>query len=258
MSNDAVLLEKDGAIATITVNRPDVLNAINYDVFDGLEAAVEDVAQDKSVRVVVITGAGEKAFVAGADISILETLDPFTGQEYCQRGQAVYSKIEKLGKPVIGKINGYALGGGCELAMVCDFRIASTKARFGLPETGLGVIPGFGGTQRLPRIVGVGVAKEMIMTGDRIRADRAYEVGLVNKVVEPEELDSTVKEIAEKIAARSASALKYAKASINDGLQMDLDTAVEMESVQFAVSFAAPDRVEGLSAFLEKRTPEFE
>ncbi|MDP9800755.1 enoyl-CoA hydratase [Arcanobacterium wilhelmae] len=254
---NSVLVEVEGPIATIVINRPEVLNAINYDVLDGLEAAIDQVAADDGVRVVIVTGAGERSFVAGADIALLQDMDPFAGKAYCERGQAVYSKLEKLPKPVIAAINGFALGGGSELALACDIRIASSKAKFGLPEVGLGVIPGFGGTQRLPRLIGVGYAKELILTGEIIRADRAAQIGLVNRVVEPEELTATVRELAQAIASKSSVALSFAKDSINRGIQMDLDTAIAMEAVQFAVAFSSDDRAEGIGAFLAKRTPDF-
>lgn len=257
MSEDVVLLETKGKIATITINRPSVLNAINYDVLDGLAEAIEQMEKNNDISVVIIKGGGNKAFVAGADISILNSFDAFSSKAYCETGQNLFNKIEALGKAVIACINGFALGGGCELAMACDIRIASEKSKFALPEVTLGVIPGFGGTQKLPRLVGVGHAKQMMFTGKPINAQRAKEIGLVNEVVEEEKLEDYCQQLAETIAANSSVAIRFCKASTNEGMQMELHKAIAQEAVQFAVNFTSPDRVEGINAFMEKRRPQF-
>lgn len=257
MSTDVVLLDVNEGIATITINRPEVLNAINYDVLNGLSNAIDQVAADAAVKVVLIKGAGDRAFVAGADISILNDFDAFSGKQYCETGQALFARIEALPKPVIACVNGYAFGGGCELALACDLRIASAKAKLALPEVTLGVIPGFGGTQRLPRLVGTGHAKQLIFTGKPVTAEQALTIGLVNEVVAPEELDARCLELATTITQNSAVAISFAKAAINEGMQMELHRAIAAEAVQFAVNFTSPDRVEGITAFLEKRKPSF-
>lgn len=257
MDEKVVLLETEGKIAYITINRPKVLNAINNDVLDGLAEAIDAVEKNDDVSVVIIKGAGNKAFVAGADISILNSFDAFSGKEYCETGQNLYNRIESLGKAVIACINGFAFGGGCELAMACDIRVASEKSKFALPEVGLGVIPGFGGTQRLPRLVGVGNAKQMMFTGKPINAQKAKEIGLVNEVVEEEKLEEHCKQLGETIAGNSAVAIRFCKAATNEGMQMELQKAIAQEAVQFAVNFTSPDRVEGINAFMEKRKPNF-
>lgn len=257
MEEKVVLLETEGKIAYITINRPKVLNAINYDVLNGLNEAIDEVEGNSDVSVVIIKGAGDRAFVAGADISILNTFDAISMKKYTDTGQSLFNRIEALGKVVIASINGFAFGGGCELALACDIRIASTKSKFALPEVTLGVIPGFGGTQRLPRLVGIGVAKEMMFTGKPINAQKAKEIGLVNEVVEEEKLAVYCKELAETIAANSAVAISFCKASINEGMQMELHKAIAHESIQSAVNFTSPDRVEGINAFMEKRKPVF-
>ncbi len=257
MDNDVVLFETVGPIATITINRPEVLNAINYAVLDGIDAALDRIESDAEIKVVIIRGAGDRAFIAGADIGVLATFDAFSSKAYCERGQAVTNRIEGLDRPVIAAINGFALGGGCEVAMVCDIRIATHKSKFALPEVTLGVIPGFGGTQRLPRLVGTGIAKQMIFTGKTIDAARAHQIGLVNEVVAEEELDATVMTMAEMIARNSAVAISFAKATVNAGVEMELHRAIAHEAVQFAVNFTSPDSAEGIAAFLEKRRPAF-
>ncbi len=209
------------------------------------------------VAVVVIKGAGDRAFVAGADIAELATFDAFSAKAYCERGQEILNRIEALSKPVIAQINGFALGGGCELAMACDIRVASEVSKFALPEVTLGVIPGFGGTQRLPRLVGAGIAKQMVYTGKTIDAQRAYQIGLVNEVLPVEELEAGVQKLAQTIARNSAVAIRFAKAAINEGLEMELHRAIAQEATQFAVNFTSADRVEGIAAFLEKRRPTF-
>lgn len=257
MEEKTVLFEKEGKIAYLTINRPKVLNAINYDVLDELNEAIEKIEQDKDISVIIIKGAGSKAFVAGADIGILNDFDAFSAKKYVETGQNLFNKIEAMGKVVIAAINGFALGGGCELALACDIRIASDKSKFGLPEVGLGVIPGFAGTQRLPRLVGVAHAKEMMFTGRTIDAQRAKDIGLVNHIVEEDKLMDFCKELAETIAAKSSVAISFCKASINEGMQMELKRAIAHEAALFSVCFTSPDRVEGINAFMEKRKAVF-
>lgn len=250
-----VLVERDGGIATITVNRPKALNALNTQTLDELKEAFTTL--DEDVRVVILTGAGEKSFVAGADIVEMSKLDALQGREHARKGHELCSLIEKSPRVVIGAINGFALGGGNELAMACDIRIGSTKAKFGQPEVGLGIPPGFGGTQRLPRLVGKSIAKEIIFTGDMIDAQEAYRIGLINKVCEPDKLMARAKEMAEKILTRSFNAVKVAKRGIDNGMNMDDESAFFYEAELFGICFATEDQKEGMSAFIEKREPNF-
>lgn len=254
-----IKLTRDGMIATITIDRPHVLNAIRYHTMREIDDALDAVESDKSVRIVVVTGAGTKAFVSGGDISImangLQYIDTLTE---VPKGQDVCSRIESFPKPVIARINGYALGGGTEIALCCDIRIAADTAKMGLPEIKLGIIPGYGGTQRLPRLIGVGRAKELILTGDHIPAHRALEYGLVNRVVPMAELDHAVAEVAHKMASCGPVALHMAKTAINNGLQADMRTALELEARCYSLCFATEDRIEGMNAFMEKRKPRFQ
>jgi enoyl-CoA hydratase len=258
MSYEDIRLEKSGSVATITIDRPQVLNAIRFQTMLEIQQALRDIETDESIRVVVLTGAGEKAFISGGDISIMAR-----GQGYIEtltevpKGQAICSEIENFPKPVIARINGIALGGGTEVALSCDIRIAAETAILGLPEIKLGIIPGYGGTQRLPRLVGMGKAKELIFTGDPISAQEALNIGLVNQVVAPEQLDAAVEKICQKIAARGPVALHMAKVALNNGAQADLRTALEIEARCFSLCFGTQDRVEGMNAFLEKRKPDF-
>lgn len=248
--------EVKNGIAYITVNRPDALNALSRKVLSELQKVFETVENDPEAKVAIITGEG-RAFVAGADISQMVDLTGLEGQEMMKQGAAVMNYIENVGKPVIAAVNGFALGGGCELAMSCDIRIASEKARFGQPEVNLGIIPGFGGTQRLPRLVGKGMGKYMIMTADYIEADEALRIGLVEKVVPHEELIPTCKEIAEKIMSKAPVAVKAAKTAINNGIMLDVAAGVAMEGEACGAPFCSEDRIEGMKAFLEKRKAEF-
>lgn len=257
MYNNTVLLEIEGKIAWITMNRPKVLNCINMDVLDELNEVIDAVAADGGVAVVIIKGAGDRAFVSGADIGYVGSLDVFGSKQYVEYGQRVFRKLEQMRKVVIAAINGYALGGGCELALACDIRIATAKSKFALPEVGLGMIPGFAGTQRLPRLVGAAHAKMMIYTGEQITADRAREIGLVSEVVEESALMSYCRELAESILKNSPVAVGMAKTSINEGLPLDPIRGMEHEAAVFAVNFASADRVEGIRAFMEKRKPNF-
>ncbi|WP_027626669.1 short-chain-enoyl-CoA hydratase [Clostridium lundense] len=247
-----VILEKDGKIAIVTINRPNALNALNSETLKELDIVVDTLANDDEVLAVVLTGAG-KAFVAGADITEMKDLNTVQGRRFGILGNKVFRKLETLEKPVIAAVNGFALGGGCEISMACDIRIASQKAKFGQPESGLGITPGFGGTQRLPRLVGMGMAKQLIYTGDIINAEEALRIGLVNKVVEPEKLMDEAKEMANKIANNAPIAVTLCKAAINKGMQCDIDTAIAYEAEVFGECFATEDQKEGMTAFVEKR-----
>lgn len=251
-----ILLEKDGHITLITLNRPEVRNALDPQTWAEIRGAIRKCSFDRDVRVVIITGTGGKAFASGADIRSLrdrQTLETFNSE-----AQESLNDIENLGKPVIAAIDGFALGGGCELAMACDIRIATTRSKFGQPEVNLGIIPGAGGTQRLQRLVGVGKAKELIFTGEIISAQEAREIGLVNKVVEqPEALLPAAKEMAQKIIAKGPVAVSLAKMAINVGTNTDINSGLLFEKVAQAIAFSTDDRIEGTTAFLEKRQPEF-
>ena len=252
-----VLLEVADGLATITVNRPKALNALNTATLNELKDAALAAEADPTVSVVIITGAGEKSFVAGADIAQMRDLSPLEGRKMTMLGQAVFATIENLTKPVIAAVNGFALGGGCELAMACDIRVASTNAKFGQPEVNLGIIPGFAGTQRLARLIGKGRAKYYIFTGYMMTAAEAYDLGLVDKVVEPAALLDTCREIAKTIIAKAPVAVMMAKKAINHGLDMDLASGVAYEAEAYTTCFATADRVEGMTAFLEKRAAKF-
>lgn len=250
------LENKGEGVALLTISRPEALNAMNGAMLDELRAAVEQVDNDDSVRVLVITGAG-KAFVAGADIAYMQQLTPQQAKEWSEKGQGVLDAIEGMKKPVIAAVNGYALGGGTELALACDIRVASEQAVFGQPEVKLGMIAGFGGTQRLPRLVGPGKAKEMLFTGDRYSAQAAYEMGLVNKVVPAGELLDHCMDMARTIASRGALAVRLTKEAVNHGQDLDLDKALHLESSLYAVVFSSDEPCEGCGAFLEKREPKW-
>ncbi|MDD2463968.1 MAG: enoyl-CoA hydratase-related protein [Desulfobulbus sp.] len=240
-------------IAILTFNRPKALNALNTSLLEELSHALHTIKADESIRVLVLTGAGEKAFIAGADISEINTLSPLGAKKFAQIGQDVISQLQGLNIPVIAAVNGYALGGGCEMALACDFIYASEKAIFGLPEISLGVIPGFGGTQRLPRLIGANMAKEMIFTGKHITAAEAKEIGLVNKIFAPEELVIAAADTAKLIASKGKASLCAAKQTVNQGLNTDLKTGLAIERDAFALMLASPDAKEGTGAFLEKR-----
>lgn len=252
-----ILLEKENDIAVLTINRPKVLNALNSETLQEIDAAMDQLENDADVRVVIITGAGDKAFVAGADIAFMQTLKPLEARKFARLGQNVFSKIENLSKPVIAAINGFALGGGCELSMACDIRIAAENAKLGQPEVNLGLIAGFGGTQRLTRLVNPGLAKEILFTADMYNAEAAHRMGLVNHVVPTGELMDFCKSMAKRIAARGPVAVQLTKEAINEGLEMDLEKAFRHEADLFGVVFATEDRDEGISSFLGKKKPEF-
>ena len=251
-----ILLEKKDRIAKITINKPKVLNALDLEVLEELSCAVKDIKEDSEVRGVIITGAG-RAFVAGADISTMLGNTPLESKKFVDKGQKVFSEIENLKKPTIAAINGFALGGGLELALACDIRIASDNAKLGLPEVSLGIMPGWGGTQRLPRIVGIGLAKEIILTGNPINAERAEKIGLLNKVVAPEDLESSAIEMLEQIISRGPIAIGSAISAINMSLDVNLDSGLAYEKSMFSLCFSTEDSEEGISAFLEKKKPEF-
>ena len=257
MTYETLLVEINDGIATITVNRPSAMNAMTLNTLQELGAAVQDLSDSPAVRAVIITGAGEKAFIAGGDIAMLRELGPQEARALAHLAQGVCNAIEQSPKPFIAAINGYALGGGCELAMSCDIRLAADTARFGQPEVNIGTLPGFGGSQRLPRLVGKGRALEMVLTGDMIDAQEAYRIGLVNKVVPRTELLDAARSLALKLASKSLVALKLCKEAVVNGVEMDLRRACGYEAELFALSFATNDQKEGMSAFLEKRAPVF-
>jgi enoyl-CoA hydratase/carnithine racemase len=252
-----LLIERDGPIAIITVNRPKVLNALNSQTMDELRRAMLSFRYDDSVRAVVITGAGEKAFIAGADINELAVQSPTSGRDHAMRGQHVLDLIENLGKPVIAAINGYALGGGCELAMACTIRIAADTAKIGQPEINLGLIPGYAGSQRLPRLIGAGRALELLLTGEQITAPEAHRLGLVNRVVPAANLLAEARTLAAALAAKAPIAVRYIIDSVHKGLQMSFGDAQVFEATLFGLVASTEDMREGTRAFLEKRKPEF-
>jgi enoyl-CoA hydratase len=257
MAYENVLLDREERVAILTINRPKALNALNNDTLLEIKSAVLEVKEDSGIDLLIITGAGDKAFVAGADISFMQNLSAMEGRTFGALGQEVFRMIEALEKPVIAAVNGFALGGGCELAMCCDFRIASTSAKFGQPEVGLGITPGFGGTQRLPRLVGTGMAKQMLYTADAIDAKEALRIGLVNSLVEPEELMDFVRKIAKRILSKGQVAVRLSKVAANEGMQTDIDRGMTIEADVFGLCFATSDQKEGMTAFVEKRKPQF-
>jgi len=257
MTFDNLLYEVSDGIATVTVNRPKALNALNAATLKDLVSCFAGIAEDAAVKVVILTGSGEKAFVAGADISEMQPLDAVTAREFARLGHQLAAAIEALPKPVIAAVNGFALGGGCELSLCCDIRLAGENAKFGQPEVNLGVIPGFGGTQRLARLVGKGLAAELIMTGDMIDAAEAHRLGLANKVYPLAELLPAAQKMAAKIASKGLVAVAFAKAALRDGLETDLARACAHEADLFGLCFATDDQKEGMQAFLEKRPAAF-
>src|SRR6201984_2054381 len=257
MTFSNILFEKKNAIAYVTVNRPKVLNALNMATMEELRAAFHDIKNDKGIRVVILTGAGEKAFIAGADISELAKHDAVSGKGYTHRGQSVLNLIENLGKPVIACINGFALGGGCEIAMAWPMRLASDNAKLGQPEVKLGIIPGYGGTQRLPRLVGKGIAMQLLLAGEMISAAEAHRIGLVNEVTAPADLIARAEAIGQKIIANAPLAVQYTMEAVNKGLEMTLAEGLFLEATLFSVACATEDKKEGTSAFLDKRVAQF-
>lgn len=258
MSYENILVDIDGAVAVVQINRPKVLNALNPETLTELLAAFTALEANEQVGAIILTGAGDKAFIAGADISRMPALSAMEGVQFAELGQRLTEYMELMGKPIIAAVNGFALGGGTELAMACDFIYASPKARFGQPEINLGIIPGFGGTQRLPRLIGEGRAMEWVLTGDTYKADEAYRVGLVNKVVGPDEdVLEAAKATAAKIASKGGVAVAQAKKALHRGLQVDLPSGLFIELQAFGLVCSTEDKNEGTTAFLEKRKPEF-
>ncbi|MCB8816861.1 enoyl-CoA hydratase/isomerase family protein [Desulfosporosinus shakirovi] len=256
MTYEAIQVSKENGVATITLNRPP-MNPLNTQIFKELTQAINGLQSDISVRAVIMTGSGDKAFAAGADVTEMANLTPVEVYNFCQDSQIAFKRIENLGKPVIAAINGLALGGGCELALCCDFRVAADTAKFGQPEIGLGIIPGAGGTQRLPRLIGAAKAKELIFLGDIIDASAALSFGLVNKVVPTESLLEEAQKLAKRLSSKPAVAMAMAKSAINTGLNLDISSALTLEIQCFVTAFASDDRKEGIGAFMEKRKPNF-
>ena len=253
MTFENLLIERDGAVAILTFNRPKVLNALNTQTLTELSSALAAFKDDAEIRAVVVTGSGEKSFIAGADINELAVQTPIEGKEHARRGQLIFDAIENLGKPVIAAVNGFALGGGCELAMACTIRLAADTARFGQPEINLGIIPGYAGSQRLPRLVGKGIALEILLTGDMISAARAFEIGLVNRVVPAAELMTEAKKLAQALASKAPIATRYIIEAVNQGLDAPLTVGQYVETALFGAIASSADMKEGTKAFLEKR-----
>jgi len=257
MAYENMIFEIQDTIALITFNRPKALNALNGALIDELSDALDTVAGNEDIKVLILTGAGDKSFVAGADISELATFNSLQAKLFSEKGQTAIFKLEELSIPVIAAVNGFALGGGSEIALACDFIYASDNAKFGLPEITLGIIPGFGGTQRLPRLIGQNAAKELIFTGNMISAAEAKTLGLVNRVCSQEELMAQVQKTAQTIASRGRVSLRAAKQAVNRGMNVDIVTGCHIEVEAFSVCMASPDAKEGTTAFLEKRKAEF-
>jgi enoyl-CoA hydratase len=255
MTYETLLLERSDAYAVVTLNRPKVMNALNRALFTELEDAFIALANDRSMRVIILTGAGEKAFAAGADISELATLTAVEGQDLARRGQDVFRKIETCGKPVIAAIQGFALGGGCELAMACTLRIASERARLGQPEVKLGLVPGYGGTQRLPRLVGKSAALKLLLTGDMVAAEEAFRIGLVDEVVPAEALMARAETLARAIAQHAPLAVAGCLRAVEGGYDLPIEAGLELEASLFGLTCSTEDKAEGTRAFLEKRAP---
>lgn len=257
MGFENLLMETTEGVATVTVNRPGALNSLTLETLEELATAVDEISRNADIRVAILTGAGSKAFVAGADIAMMQAMSPLAARNMALLAHAIFAAIERSGKPFIAAVNGYALGGGCELAMACDIRLASETARFGQPEVNLGIIPGFGGTQRLARLVGKGRALEIILSGEMLDAQEAHRIGLVNRVVAQGELLAEARQLARKIAAKGLVALQLCKTAIGNGLEMDLAKGCAYEAELFACCFSTTDQKEGMSAFLEKRAAVF-
>jgi len=258
MGYENLIVERDDAVLIITINRPTVLNALNGQVLDELSDAINQARADDGVRALVLTGAGEKAFVAGADIKELAVQTPVTGREHARKGQALFDRIERLGKPVIAAVNGFALGGGCELAMACTIRLAADTAKFGQPEINLGLLPGYAGSQRLPRLVGRGRALELLLTGAQITAEEAWRIGLVNRVVPAAQLAAEARTLARTLASKPAVAVRYILDAVASGLDMSFADAQDYEATLFGLVATTEDMREGTTAFIEKRKPTFQ
>ena len=257
MAFENLIVDRDGAVSTITINRPKVLNALNGPTLDELGAAIDDARRDDSLRVIILTGAGDRAFVAGADIRELAVQTPVGGREHARRGQALFDRIERLGKPVIAAVNGFALGGGCELAMACTIRLAADTAKLGQPEINLGLLPGYAGSQRLPRLVGRGRALELLLLGHQISAEEAWRIGLVNRVVPAAQLMTEAQTLAHALATKPPVAVRYILEAVASGLDMRFADAEDYEATLFGLVSTTEDMREGTAAFLEKRKAEF-
>jgi len=258
MAYENLLIERDGGVLVVTVNRPEKLNALNTKTVTELGQVMDEAASDSAVKAIVLTGSGEKSFVAGADINELAVQTPVSGREHARSGQRVFDRIERLGKPVIAAVNGFALGGGCELAMACTLRIASDTAKFGQPEINLGLIPGYAGSQRLPRLVGRGRALEMLLTGAQITAEEAHRIGLVNKVVPAASLMTEARALAHALAGKAPVAVRYILEAVAGGLEMSFADAQDYEATLFGLVSTTDDMREGTRAFLEKRKAAFQ
>ncbi len=256
MEFNSLLFRKEGNVGILSINRPEALNALNSNLLEELDRAIDMINSDNEIYVLIITGEG-RAFVAGADIKEMKDMNSIEARIFAETGMNVFRKIELMEKPVIAAVNGFALGGGCELSMSCDIRIASEYAKFGQPEVGLGITPGFAGTQRLARLVGLGKAKELIFTGATIDANEALRIGLVNKVVAADKLMEEAMEMANAIVKKSQLAVRYAKTAINRGIETDIETGMTIEKDLFGLCFATEDQKEGMLAFLEKRQPNY-
>jgi len=252
-----ILLSTEGEIGILMINRPKALNALNIETLQDIQLGIREVKENPALRVVILTGVGEKAFVAGADISEMRGMNPIEAVNFSKMGHQTLNMIQNLDRPVIAAVNGFALGGGTEIAIACDFIYASENARFGQPEVTLGIFPGFGGTQRLPRLIGKGKAKELILTGKMITAQEAFQMGIVNRVFPQASLMEETKKVAAQIAANGAVAVRLAKMLVDSGFNMDLADACAFESYAFGIGFATEDQKEGMAAFLEKRKPNF-
>ena len=257
MPYENLLTDRDAAVLTVTINRPKVLNALNATTLDELGRVVDEIRADDGIRAVILTGAGDKSFVAGADINELAVQTPVGGRDHARRGQALFDRIERLGKPVIAAVNGFALGGGCELAMACTMRLAADTAKFGQPEINLGIIPGYAGSQRLPRLVGRGRALELLLTGQTVTADEAWRIGLVNKVVPAAQLMTEARTLAQTLASKAPVAVRYILDAVASGLDMPFADAETYEATLFGLVSTTDDMREGTRAFLEKRKATF-
>ncbi|WP_043530064.1 enoyl-CoA hydratase-related protein [Litchfieldella xinjiangensis] len=257
MSDKLIEVQEDTGVVRLTLNRPKALNALNTALLAELDSVLNDLAQRDDLRAVLITGAGEKSFVAGADIAEMRDKTPEDARRFAMQALTTFKRLERLPVPVVALVNGFCLGGGCELALACDWAVASDNALFGQPEVGLGVIPGFGGTQRLPRRVGPAMALDLVTTGRKIDAQEALRVGLVNRVVPQAELEAVAEELTKQLAANGPQAVRSAKQAVHDGMDQDLESALALETSLFALSFAGSEQKEGMGAFVEKRKPNF-